>query len=207
MTSDLWRDFPTFRVCTAPPGTADWFVACRGLFTAGKFDQVCPGAAFPLQPRQKQSAAMAYGVRTEPAVRDWYKEDTGLQVEELGLAVPKWELRIGGASDGYIASSPDGPGIIEIKCPRAMYQPLVRHLQELEEGKVFPSGYHEHIWRSHYSQMQGCMKILAVQWCDYIVYCEPQMYVERVPFNAEYWDTFLAVYIEKHLAEKASKGV
>jgi len=141
-----------------------------------------------------------HGIVTEPKARDWYRRTRNIKVIEVGLAVPKWEPRIGASIDGDIIGT---EGIIEIKCPEEMYDSLITHMNKINTGWRPPPFYHEHIRDSHYAQMQGGMKIVNKQWCDYIVYATGSnlSYVERVYFNQKYWDTILWPGIQKFLDE------
>lgn len=143
----------------------------------------------PIQFTEKEKERIEHGVETEPIARDWYEKEYGVKVEQVGLAVPKWDYRIGGSPDGLVGEN----GMIEIKCPVSMYQGLIDKIDfaSLEtrnrdsEFRVPPS----HIWTSHYDQMQGCMAILGRDCCDYVVYStgDESVYTERIPFNKDYW--------------------
>lgn len=131
-----------------------------------------------------------HGTTTEPEARKWYSQTRGVDVVEVGLAVPKWEPRIGTSLDGDIVGT---DGIIEIKSPLQMYAPLDEHMSKIKSGWKPPVHYHDHIWDTHYAQMQGQMKIMEKKWCDYIVFAKQsnRVYVERVLFNQSYWDDIL----------------
>lgn len=150
----------------------------------------------------------AHGIVTEPEARLWYCKSREVEVQEVGLAVPKWEPRIGTSLDGDIVGT---DGIIEIKSPYYMYEPLDEHTAKINAGWRPPPFYHGHIWDTHYAQMQGEMKITGKKWCDYIVYAKSsnRVYVERIPFNEEYWNetlwpgivSFLDNYMEPLIAD------
>ncbi len=133
---------------------------------------------------------MDHGTNEEPNARRWYEKKYGVVVEEIGLVVPTWDFHLGASVDGVVK---DQDGIIEIKCPAKMYQPLRNHMTLRATGWKPKMYYHAHIWPSHYDQMQGGMAILDKKWCDYIVYStsEKQVYCERVLFNQNYWDGYL----------------
>jgi len=84
-------------------------------------------------------------------------------------------------------------GIIEIKAPREIYQPLRDHLIRINSGWKPPPFYHKQIWATHYAQIQGCLAILDKKWCDYIVYAVESnlVYVERIYRNDQYWSKVL----------------
>jgi hypothetical protein len=145
------------------------------------------------------TAAMRHGIQQEASVRQWYAQSKGITVEEVGLAVPKWEERIGASLDGVVGED----GMLEIKCPVAIYPELLVHQNKVQAGWVAPEHYHEHIKLSHYAQMQGGMAVTARQWCDYLV-CSTftqQVYLERIYFNQPYWESVLrpgiATFLDK----------
>lgn len=148
---------------------------------------------------------MDLGTRLEPVARNWYSQHYSVQVREVGLAIPKFDPEIGGSIDGevveYTVDKATGKqvevldGMIEIKCPEKMYRPLVEYNEKLNSGwkpeGMFPNL--DHIWVTHYDQMQGCMAICAKKWADYVVFCQPEnsVFVQRIYFNKEHWDKTL----------------
>lgn len=148
-------------------------------------------------------ARMLYGSLHEAGIRDWYTQSINYQgtrsenqsggqqyiVKELEFAIPKFDVRLGAASDGgvYHVNDPGKLiGILEIKCPQKFYQSLDDYVK---------LGYNQtndylHIYRSHYDQMQMEMAIYNVEWCDYLVYCIPEnrVFLEKVPRNRDYWN-------------------
>lgn len=142
---------------------------------------------------------MAHGTAYEPIAREWYQSTTGSEVEEVGLVVPKWNLHLGSSVDGIVKGE---KGILEIKCPKKMYGPLSNHIYHLDKGWTPPNKYyHEHIWDTHYAQMQGGMAILDKEWCDYIVYStsDCRVYTERILFNKNYWEMWLYPSLQSFL--------
>ena len=45
--------------------------------------------------------------------------------------------------------------------------------------------------RSHayFAQVQGQMRVSGASWCDFTVYTKKGISVERIPFDAAYWET------------------
>jgi hypothetical protein len=145
-----------------------------------------------------------FGTRNEDQARSWYIErckslNLTVKVLEVGLAVPKFDPRIGMSPDGIVTGGTGGAnyvggtngtgtfvGLIEIKCPQKFYRPLAEYESN---GKPYSKDF-QHIWRSHYAQMQMGMQIFNKEWCDYIVYCIPEnrVFIERIPRNREYWE-------------------
>jgi len=148
---------------------------------------------------------IAHGIFHENSIRNWYNQSINYSkpqfvVKSLNLAIPKFDMRLGTAPDGGIYENNKLIGLLEIKCPKIFYQSLKDYL---ELGNPYTPEY-LHIYRSHYDQMQMCMAIYNVEWCDYVVCCivENRIFLERVTRNREYWNNLylkIQVFIETKL--------
>jgi putative phage-type endonuclease len=196
-----WQDCDTYWLNTAAQCTKEWEDNRMNRLTASSFGTATGRSLFETTPLQlgmqitglkeshfthKAQFLMTHGVQTEPVARTWYERIKDVKVEEVGLAVPKYEPRIGASADGVVSGT---DGCIEIKCPKRMYAPLTRHMSRIRSGWQPPMYYHEHIWESHYAQMQGVMHVLGKTWCDYVVYATDSnnAFIDRIPYNADYW--------------------
>lgn len=145
---------------------------------------------------------MNHGTMQEPNARNWYEISHGVEVEEVGLVVPKWNFHLGASVDGIVKGT---EGIIEIKCPKRMYRPLKEHLLLRKTGWIPKTQFfRSHIWTTHYDQMQGGMAILDKKWCDYIVYAtdDEEVYCERILFNKRYWENVLYPKLQLFLSNE-----
>jgi putative phage-type endonuclease len=127
-------------------------------------------------------ANMARGTHYEPIVREWYEKVKGVRVEEVGLAIPKFDIRIGGSVDGLVGTD----GCIEIKCPKVIYPKLL-------DPSLASSHPSHRVPLYYYDQMIGCMAITGRSWCDFVV-CDVttgKLYIERIPFDKSYWESVL----------------
>ena len=122
------------------------------------------------------SAAMQWGTDTEPLARAAYESHAGVLVDEDGF-VDHPEIPNAGASpDGLVGKD----GLVEIKCPNT-----ATHIDTLL-SKTVPKKYLD--------QMMWQMICTGREWCDFVSY-DPrmpdhlQLFVKRVPFDAEYADT------------------
>lgn len=154
-----------------------------------------------IKPSARKNHAMANGNRLEPYARAWYVEKFGRPVKECGLCRPSWDNRLGASPDGLVGDD----GIIEIKCPMEMYDSVAGHEARRKQGETFGPFYHDHIPTSHYAQIQGTMKITGRHWCDYIVYCPPTVYKERIPYNEMYWENLYPKLKDFFLATASMK--
>ena len=196
----VWEEYPKYHELKSPQLSKSWFKARKNRITGSKAGCAMGLSKFTSpekaaleicgkipeneksKPNPKLQAAADHGIKTEPIVRDIYQiilrhmSKTNVEIIERGLCVPKWHQFIGSSVDGDILNT---DGIIEIKCPLRMYGPLARAV----------SG-HNHIWKTHYVQMQLGMIVLGKKFCDYLVYCEPsqELFIQRVLFNKDFWN-------------------
>ena len=201
-----WIFYDTYMVNIHEQGTDEWLKARKGILTGSNF-----GAAAGNSPYETLSeyaeifsgrktkvfsefaiSNMARGTRLEPYARTLYEKIKGVTVEEIGLAIPYWDKRIGSSVDGLVGLD----GCIEIKCPIKIYERL--NIQNISQKmRINPT---------HYDQMQGAMSILNREWCDYVVYCESEnrLYIERVWRDNVYWNEDLypklVNFLEHHVS-------
>lgn len=197
-----WKDHGTYWLHKYPQRSIPWYRERSFRLTTTNFSPVVNPTFYKghddvlrnFSDRKEEKSlqdqiASNYGLIKEPHGRDWYCKKYKCKVREVGLAVPKWDNRIGTSLDGIIEGT---DGIIEIKCPAALYAPIKKYLDAINKGWLPPSGYHQHIYDSHYDQIQGAMAITGKKWCDYIVFAaDEQIFVERIFFDPAYWKNYL----------------
>jgi hypothetical protein len=183
----MWEEHETYWLSKIPQGTDDWKNLRKGRLTMSnayksrsKYTNKQTLANYICNIEQEQFteeawSRMNHGTKMEPYVRKWYEKTKGVEVNEYGLAIPKWNVYLGASVDGVVVENGMENGIIEIKCPKKMYKDLI------EFGKV--SEY-------HYDQMMGNMKVLNKEWCDYVVYAseDKKVHIKRIYFNEDYWN-------------------
>ena len=192
-----------------PQRSNQWKELRHGRITASNFGYLYPNRFKTQEDLRDQilglttmetNAAMLHGIANEPKVREWYSNKYNVKVNEIGLAIPKWDPHIGVSVDGVYDNF---SRIIEIKCPMRMYDPLFKRMNT-PTPQLFRDPEYKHIWKSHYCQMQGGMKILGVPLCDYIVYAQKpyeMYYVETVEFDRDFWDNDLYPRIREFVKE------
>lgn len=181
-----------YYVSDEPQGGPAWMSQRFSLVTASKANSaVNPGNRFkgPKELAQEMrkrietvpNEAMKWGTEMEPIARKLYELENSVEIKTHGLMIPIWDLRIGCSLDGMVNSDL----IIEIKCPKYMYNPIVEYMEYEPPGLG-------HIWDSHYDQMQMCMVISGARNCDYYVLDSLyERFQQRIPFNVKYWNKFL----------------
>ena len=199
----MWKDRGVYYEHTAPQGTDEWIKArigrCNGSDSGGlagesNFDtpeQVGKYIAGVEKKDLSGNQAVQHGHKTEPISRAWYEKTYNCKVIERGYCIPKDSGIIGASVDGDIV---DSEGIIEIKCPVSMYRPILKYMEMKENGWIPPERYLDHIWKTHYCQMQQGMFVLKKKYCDYIVYSteDKKAFVQRVWFDPEFWEQHYA---------------
>lgn len=168
-------------------GSPEWHAARVGVITASRFKDACdrlkPAKGQTVgEPSQKMRAyaaevaiervsgqpagdtfvtwQMKRGTELEPAARLAYEEQTGLIVEEAGIALTE-DRRFGYSTDGYVR--PDG--CVEIKCPASPEKVVA-------------------IWRDgdlseYVHQIQGGLWLTGRRWCDFVMYAPQLAVVEK----------------------------
>lgn len=149
---------------------------------------------------QEQLDNMNHGTKYESVARDWYCTSRNVKVKEIGFVVPKWNKSIGVSIDGEVENTDK---IIEIKCPKKMYELLKIYMKNQDKGLVKIND-HSHIFDSHYDQMQLGMIITGKRQCDYIVFCVPEnnVFVQTINFDQKHWDFMyekLKIFIKEKL--------
>lgn len=186
--------------------TDDWYAARLGKVTASRVSDVVAktktgyGAdranymAQLVVERMTQkvvpsysNTAMQWGTDTEPLARAAYEAEMQVMVDEVGF-VDHPEIPMAGASpDGLVGCD----GLVEIKCPNT-----ATHIDTLLTQAV-PKQYRD--------QMMWQMICTGREWCDFVSY-DPrmpdhlQLFVKRVPFDADYANT-LNAEVSKFLEE------
>ena len=137
-----------------------------------------------------------WGTECEPKAVACYiglKSGTGTVVEECGLFVHPTHCFLVATPDRLVvdptAFAPDG--LLEVKCPWSCKdKTVVNACQdssfccELQCGSPRLKVTHTY----HY-QVQGQMAVTGRSWCDFMVYTNVQVHIERIFFHTDFWST------------------
>ena len=203
--------------------STEWHDARRRRVTASKFGLVinrksAVSEAFInafTNPATFQSHATNHGQKFEcVAVSEYtqYMKRVGHAcfVSNCGLVVnPSWPW-LGASPDRKVVTR-DSRGLVEVKCPYS------KRDQDLLEACT-DTGFFLHAndqnqprlktTSNHYMQVQGQMAVAGLTWCDFVVYTNKSMLVERIQFDADLWhqmvDKLTAFYFG-HLLSRYSQ--
>lgn len=137
---------------------------------------------------------------------------------ESGFVVNSSIPYLGASPDGKIVDPHEGRnqfGLLEIKCPYKYRNVTVAEassqadfcLQHID-GKIQIRKTH-----MYFFQIQGQMALSCIPWCDFVVYTGKSLYVERIMYDPQTWDThifpclqkFYFVHAIKHLCQQLTE--
>lgn len=179
-----------------------WHEERKKRITASRFRDVVTRKApvtekFVASIRGSRSAPatkfMKAGLENEASAINKYKDLQNVEVFPIGLCVNPSVPFLGASPDGLVLDKTTGEhGLVEIKTlAKAMEEGL--SLEEAINQKKAPflkAGKLNHRHK-YYNQIQGQLGVTGLKWCDLAVDCGRDLYVERIPFNAEVWKGML----------------
>lgn len=200
-----WIDRGSYFESTAKQNTPEWLEARFGRVN-GSDTGALAGKSIFKTPEEKGKIiagietesfkpenleAIDHGHRFEPVCRRWYEKTYRCKILERGSCVSKQDPLIASSVDGEIISQ---DGLIEIKCPKKMYAPIIKYMEMKKQGWNPGPHFYDHIWETHLAQMMQAMFVLKKSFCDYIVYStdDSQVFVQRVHFDPVYWSKHYA---------------
>ena len=188
-----------------------WYKERQCRITASYFGRVCKmrpttsgsklATTITSQCQKKFTpVACAWGKDNEPLAVEAYIQYMAMQqrpitVSQTGLIINPNFSYLGASPDGLLTdcNGTDPSGILEIKCP---YKYRDVDPCEAAGNKDFCSeltGDTLTLKRSHnyYYQIQGQMAISSRKWCDFVIYTNKKVSVERISFDEPHWMTML----------------
>ena len=142
------------------------------------------------------SREMRYGRKKEAQARKDYARHhittcgCNVVVETTGVVISKDFPYLGASVDGIINCDKCGRGALEIKCPFNGRKTIPKecvtlknfccHLNENEDLRLKED--HNYMF-----QVMGQMKILSLNWCDFVIWTKKGFHVERIHYDEEFW--------------------
>ena len=204
---------PFFELHDASQGSTEWLNARLGRITASKVGEIMGVNPFAANPEKTAldivygipcaiNPAMAFGSLAESRIREIYTKATGIKVKELGLAVWTPDNRFGASVDGYIVDCGE-IGIIEIKTTSSSY--VACPPRSTPRDMPYPN-----ITQSHFEQINFAGSIVDATFCDYVIYYDGKITINRMPISRDYFyniqlpacEIFWAKYVEPMIRVK-----
>ncbi|XP_046854936.1 uncharacterized protein LOC124447974 [Xenia sp. Carnegie-2017] len=182
-----------------------WFRMRTGLVTASRFkaaSRTCPDSPSKslilsiCHPElgKFSTAATRWGCHHEKQARDAYEsfqrtKHEAFKVEESGFFINVDHGFIGASPDGLVNCKCCGNGVCEIKCPYCHKDDtLDTSLADkdfcLEETPVGKRLKRKHCY---YYQVQAQLFCSARSYCDFVVWSEKMLYIERILPDEKFW--------------------
>jgi YqaJ-like viral recombinase domain len=209
-----------------------WFDERKNRITASLFGKVClrkrPTTDAFLKTIFNSSkfstAATDYGTMSETAAKAEYmsrNSKSGIHMHDCGLVVnPKFSF-LGASPDGKICDCTE-MGILEIKCPFSARQMTIGQAVEKsaadqkfkfcltsDNGILCLKRNHEYFF-----QVQGQLMITGAAFCDFVVFTQLDMFVERIRPDIAFHNVilnkltdFYAMHAIPYLTSTGSVGV
>ena len=138
------------------------------------------------------SVGIKHGKAMEPHAKKEYKSIISVghkqfKSNECGLFIDKEYSFLGASPDLVISCACCGKGICEIKAPESIKDQTpsmknYKHLVKSDSGLSTLSKTSE-----YYTQIQGQMAIVGVDYCDFFVYTAKGHHIERICFDTLFW--------------------
>ena len=198
-----------------------WYALRNGRLTSSKFGEILRrrpstdsrrlvrdimGYSKPMQHLPPQ---IRWGKQNEDKARQLYIENRKtvgevMQVTCCGLHLMPERSFLGATSDGkVVCTSVDTSctGCLEIKCPYSIENTVTIELSPDDIAREFGDKFfmkkgddgNLHLPSDHqyYSQVQGEMAIIGVEWCDFVVYSNGCVIVDRILADLDYWNNLM----------------
>ena len=161
--------------------------------------------------------AMRWGKENEDHAHETYVHNRSSVGEKMVVTPCGLQLM---ADKSYLGTSPDGLVLctsvdtlcndcLEIKCPYSIDGSVTVKLSPQCIAEKFGDKFfmkcrrdgslylpHDHVY---YAQVQGEMAILGVEWCDFVVYSNEEIVIDRILANVDYWDRLSEKLEEFHV--------
>ena len=182
----------------------EWKEERQYRFTASSFQLIAKRqrnhanfAQSIMHPKPFTSKYVAHGIKYEPIALQEYEKfmfnrKTPVAVLKSGLVVSKGFPVLGATLDAKLVDfgCSECFGFAEVKCPHTKFH--VTPLDVCSDPTFFMEKISENKCRlkrdhAYYAQVQGQMGITGEKWCDLIVHTGKGLYVERIAFDAVFW--------------------
>lgn len=123
-----------------------------------------------------QTAAMKRGLALEPVAVEEYSRAKNVSYWPCGFVIHPDAPWLGSSPDGIVFDPTEKPpfGLVEIKCPNVKSYVDCKYLKA--NGDIMSlKRQHAYFW-----QVQGQLLLTGMDWCDFVVFAEEDMVIQRV---------------------------
>ena len=181
--------------------SGDWFRHREGRLTASNFGKVLHRKIKPTESfvnslfhkNSISSPAMDYGRKHEKDGKVKYLETfPSRHIHECGLVIINEFNFLGASPDGKVCDNGE-TGILEVKCPYSARNLTIEEACALRGFYVKKNGNIMNLNTNHnyYAQIQGQLMITGCKFCDFVVYTQKSIFVERILPNVDYMKNML----------------
>ena len=129
--------------------------------------------------------------------------DSSADVSVSGLVVDISDICLACSLDGlvHLPGNTERNGVVELKCPYTAAQKGLTLLEAGQSVKTFPCKVTEEgslRLNCGHNQVQGVLAITRRRWCDFVIWTPKGMSVERVHFDAEFWENIKPKLLRFH---------
>lgn len=203
----------------------EWQNHRKYRFTASTFDMIRKRkrnhntfAINIMHPPVLNNKYIEHGKKFEPVALMEYQslmraKRMPITVIPSGLVISESYPILGASPDGKVIDPGcfDHFGLVEVKCPWTKAN--VTPTEACSDPKFFMEKTGDTTCRlktghAYYAQIQGQMGVTGSQWCDFVVYTRRGLYVQRIPFNADFWEKLrddLTLYYFQHFIKHAAE--
>ena len=139
------------------------------------------------------TSALLWGRDHEDIARQQYAQllADGWSVRACGLYISTRYGYIGASPDGLVFDESNLCGCVEIKCPFSAQDKTVSEACAQtqfyctldENNKVTLKQSH-----SYFYQVQGQLSVLGLPWCDFVIWTNRDMTIQRIRADHQFWD-------------------
>ncbi|XP_037531175.1 uncharacterized protein LOC119421601 isoform X2 [Nematolebias whitei] len=171
----------------------EWHQLRKCRVTSTRFREVChtrgdsssENLAKRLLRPCSQTADMRRGLTLEPTAIEEYCRVREVNHYPCGFLIHPDAPWMGSSPDGIIYDPEEQQvfGLLEIKCPNVTSYVDCSYIM-IRDGRQTLKRTHPYYW-----QIQGQMLISGCDWCDFVIYTENDMFIERVPRDMQVLQT------------------
>jgi hypothetical protein len=179
----------------------DWFKYREGKLTASNFGKILQRKSVPsdsflkdvFNKSTRSSAAMDYGRKHEKDGKAKYLDTfPSRHIHDCGFVINNEFNFLGASPDGKICDNGD-TGLVEVKCPYSARNMEIEEACELPGFYLINDGNKISLNKRHayYAQVQGQLMITGCEFCDFVVYTQKDIFVERITTDVDFMRNML----------------